>query len=352
MDVKKLVSEEYDLMLKFINTHENIYIYGAGNIAKNICEFLKDNNKKVSGFIVSNIENNPSTFEGISVHSKEILSSLKNFGIIIAAKLKHWKNIDIILRDYKIENKNIHYQHFNLNPDEISGFRDNTFLLPRDRFKGEFFENNHELSDISKALDTDKTDIGNLLKKYEFFFKNFKEDKFSMIELGIFHGGSLKLWKNYFPNAIIYGVDINSECKKFEEDHIKIIIKNLSDEKNITQLSEIQPKLILDDASHIWSHQINCLINLFDALQSGGIYVIEDIGTSFKQTLYFAHFADIEVSAYDFCSALAECVTGGEHLNVKNKPYYIGILKDIIEKIAIQIDMISFVDNSCIIVKK
>ena len=40
--------------------------------------------------------------------------------------------------------------------------------------------------------------------------------------MGIFNGGSLKIWKEYFgPDAKIIGIDINPECKKFEEDGIE-----------------------------------------------------------------------------------------------------------------------------------
>ena len=55
-------------------------------------------------------------------------------------------------------------------------------------------------------------------KIYEKFFSKFKNKKIIFVEIGIFNGGSLQMWKNYFgKDSKIIGVDINPECKKFEE---------------------------------------------------------------------------------------------------------------------------------------
>ena len=60
---------------------------------------------------------------------------------------------------------------------------------------------------------------------YEEYFSEFKGKKITFVEVGIFNGGSLKVWKEYFgPDARIIGVDINPECKKFEEDGIEVFI--------------------------------------------------------------------------------------------------------------------------------
>ena len=44
---------------------------------------------------------------------------------------------------------------------------------------------------------------------YERYFNKIKNDVKVFVEIGIFNGKSLKMWKEYFPNAIIYGIDIN-----------------------------------------------------------------------------------------------------------------------------------------------
>ena len=60
---------------------------------------------------------------------------------------------------------------------------------------------------------------------YEKYFNQFKNKKITFIEIGIFNGGSLKMWKNYFgKDSKIIGIDINSECKKFEEKENNIFV--------------------------------------------------------------------------------------------------------------------------------
>jgi hypothetical protein len=104
-----------------------------------------------------------------------------------------------------------------------------------------------------------------------------------MLEIGIDSGASLSMWLKYLSNCFIWGMDINIE-KQGERFHII-----QGDQSNISDLnkiiSTIQPNnldLIIDDGSHIPEHQILSFIHLFDKLlKNGGIYIIEDIETSY-----------------------------------------------------------------------
>jgi limonene-1,2-epoxide hydrolase len=52
---------------------------------------------------------------------------------------------------------------------------------------------------------------------YHNHFQRFRNQPVKILEIGVFQGGSLQMWKNYFgAEAIVYGVDIDQECKKFE----------------------------------------------------------------------------------------------------------------------------------------
>ena len=54
---------------------------------------------------------------------------------------------------------------------------------------------------------------------YERHFTQFRNREIKFLEIGVFHGGSLQMWKNYFgPKAQIVGVDINPFCKSYEEE--------------------------------------------------------------------------------------------------------------------------------------
>ena len=67
-----------------------------------------------------------------------------------------------------------------------------------------------------------------------------------------------------------------------EEDEKTVIITgDVCSEEILERLREYKPSIIVDDASHIWSEQIHALFGLFDSLAVGGLYILEDIHTSF-----------------------------------------------------------------------
>ena len=104
---------------------------------------------------------------------------------------------------------------------------------------------------------------------YEKYFSKYKEKNIIFVEIGIFNGGSLKVWKEYFgPNAKIIGIDLNPECKKFEEDGIEVHIGNQSDPKFWDNFFLLvgNVDIILDDGGHTNLDQIitttKCINNI------------------------------------------------------------------------------------------
>lgn len=91
-------------------------------------------------------------------------------------------------------------------------------------------------------------------------------------------GGSLRAWRDWFPNAYITGIDTQPDTMFTDEDRI---ITRLADSTNLEQintaLSDRTFNLIIDDGNHNPSHQILTFANLWWRVQPGGHYVIEDI---------------------------------------------------------------------------
>lgn len=118
---------------------------------------------------------------------------------------------------------------------------------------------------------------------YDFHFKPFLNKKINLLEIGVNNGGSLWMWKEYFKNSIVSGIDINSECKQWEGIDVNVYIGNQNDieflRRVIDQRGEFD--IIIDDGSHMMKDQIFSFNILFEALKDGGIYVIEDLGTSY-----------------------------------------------------------------------
>ena len=121
---------------------------------------------------------------------------------------------------------------------------------------------------------------------YEEYFSTFKGKNITFVEIGVFNGGSLKIWKDYFgPKSRIIGIDINNECKKFEdkENNIEIFIGNQSDENFWKIFFEKVGKvdIILDDGGHTNLNQIITTACTIKNINDGGVLLIEDVHTSY-----------------------------------------------------------------------
>ncbi len=135
------------------------------------------------------------------------------------------------------------------------------------------------------------------LSLYHRYFKKFLKlnRPIRILEIGVFQGGSLQMWKEYFGGkgkVEVYGLDINANCKKFEQEDnegvIKILLGDQADISFLQQLTSTnQPfDIIIDDGGHLPDQQKNSFSILFNHLNAGGVYLVEDVHTS-----YFAsHF--------------------------------------------------------------
>ena len=140
----------------------------------------------------------------------------------------------------------------------------------------EYFENNQNRNMIDKWL--------HYFDVYERHFRPFVGKKIKVLEIGIWQGGSLKMWKEYFgEDAEIIGVDIEPRCKKFEEERIKIYIGDQADANFLQELIKTEGKfdIIIDDGGHYMHQQIISFQQLYGALNDGGVYLCEDLHTNY-----------------------------------------------------------------------
>ena len=119
---------------------------------------------------------------------------------------------------------------------------------------------------------------------YEKFFKEVRNEKFRFLLIGAGKGGCIKVWREYFPNAEIFVVDIRPECKELEEPGVEIHIGDQASEDFVKELVTKTGgnfDLIIDDGGHQMYQQINSLILLWNFLNPEGQYEIEDLHTSY-----------------------------------------------------------------------
>lgn len=121
---------------------------------------------------------------------------------------------------------------------------------------------------------------------YHNHFSRFRGRSVTVLEIGVFKGGSLQMWKNYFgPNAEIYGVDIDPRCKAMEEDQIQVYIGDQADRSFLRKLGdEIGPiDILIDDGGHTMTQQITTFEELYPYVSATGVYLIEDLHTSYME---------------------------------------------------------------------
>lgn len=117
------------------------------------------------------------------------------------------------------------------------------------------------------------------LDVYERYFHNLKESKIILLEMGVLNGGSLKTWEEYFTNAKIVGLDIDPSRSIFNSEKTKIFIGSQNDKDLLETIKKEFPEgfdIIIDDASHINELTLESFELLYDTLNPGGYYVIED----------------------------------------------------------------------------
>lgn len=116
---------------------------------------------------------------------------------------------------------------------------------------------------------------------YNDIFKNIKPKK--IVEIGMDNGGFLEVLHKFFPDADILGIDINSNCKKikFNTNKIRTLVLPIEKSNNLQNVIDDKVDIIIDDASHNPVKQFENYYNLFDKLNTNGVYIIEDIECSY-----------------------------------------------------------------------
>lgn len=136
-----------------------------------------------------------------------------------------------------------------------------------------------DLIEILESYPTDKIANG-FGPIYEALFSPLRYTTVSILEIGIFKGGSLRAWRDYFPNATVFGLDIE---KTFvhpleKEERIEARIVDAADHVELSKwIGKKYFDIIIDDGSHRKSEILAAFDILWPRLYPGGIYSIEDI---------------------------------------------------------------------------
>jgi hypothetical protein len=132
---------------------------------------------------------------------------------------------------------------------------------------------------------------GRLIHKWLHYFgpyhrhlERFRGQAVTLLEFGVFHGGSLQMWKHYLgPRARIVGVDIVPACKGFEEEQVSVRIGDQEDRAFLRGLADEFGliDIVVDDGGHTMGQQIAAFEELFLRMSDFGVYIAEDLHTSY-----------------------------------------------------------------------
>jgi hypothetical protein len=131
---------------------------------------------------------------------------------------------------------------------------------------------------------------------YHRHLQKFVGREVNLLEIGVYSGGSLEMWRSYFgASCRVYGVDIEPACKAYETGDIRIFIGDQSDRLFWRRFREMVPKLdiVIDDGGHLAHQQIVTLEEILPHVNAGGVYLCEDMcktGNDFYR--YLSGFAD------------------------------------------------------------
>jgi hypothetical protein len=187
-----------------------------------------------------------------------------------------------------------------------------------------------KLTRLAKEFKTDKWGAHKYTPHYQRHFGALRDKEISLLEIGVGGyehegrgGASLRMWKAYFPNAQIFGLDIHD--KSFvDEDRIRTFQGSQTDPEMLDAISEAAGglQIVIDDGSHRPEHILTTFDILFPLLAADGIYVIEDTQTSYWPEFGGQEEPSASGTTMDFVKRLVDGLNYEEFLSESYQPTY------------------------------
>lgn len=141
---------------------------------------------------------------------------------------------------------------------------------------------------------------------YEALLQKYVDREVTIVEVGIFNGGSLFMWRNFFgPKARIIGIDLNPEAREWEKHGFEIYIGDQSSDSFWSEffLNIGKVDVLIDDGGHTNKQQIVTSHYAIQNINDGGLLLVEDVHTN-----YFREFGN--PSRYSFVNFAHRIVDG------------------------------------------
>jgi hypothetical protein len=117
---------------------------------------------------------------------------------------------------------------------------------------------------------------------YNLLFSNIRCKDIKLGELGILDNNSMLSWREFFPNAKLFGFEwFDARLDKAKNDNIDCtyIKMNVKDVNSISEGLSVAGKfdILIEDSTHLFEDQIKFINEAYKHLKAGGILIVEDI---------------------------------------------------------------------------
>jgi hypothetical protein len=184
------------------------------------------------------------------------------------------------------------------------------------------------MCNLSTKHGSDKGSRHNYTTFYNLIFDGIKLENLNIFEVGLGTnninvpsnmgisgrpGASLRLWKDYFPNSLIYGADVDEGCL-FQEERIKTFFVDQTNSETIQQMwldnfENTEFDILIDDGLHEFNANKNFFDNSILKLRKGGIYILEDIDDSYVDDVKLWFDSLISENKYSYINIVTLPIT-------------------------------------------
>ncbi|MBS0620564.1 MAG: class I SAM-dependent methyltransferase [Verrucomicrobia bacterium] len=141
---------------------------------------------------------------------------------------------------------------------------------------------------MAHTYGTDKASYGHdYMEVYAQYFTPLRKKPLTFLEIGIASGSSAAIWEAYFENAELHFIDIDPGAGRSHSSRVNYHFLDQSDRVALAQFANLVDTItgkfdiIIDDGGHTMDQQITSFEVLFPFLKPGGLYIIEDLHTSY-----------------------------------------------------------------------
>jgi len=235
------------------------------NNVKNL--IISEHDKETEGYFLQRLWMDQTLLTLMYENYEEYRNEMK----IISSRSFNWMR-------YKDDNFIFHAYYYNTIPNRTID------LIHNDIFNIKIELDRDNLSNLATVYHTDKHHGHNYFNEiYQDLFFPIKDTISKFVELGVHEGASIMIWREFFQNAEIIGLDISADYHKFH-DKTRITLESINSGIKETLINFANKHndldVFMDDGSHIMDHQQITLATIFKSVKSGGIYVLEDLHTS------------------------------------------------------------------------